>query len=393
MTLRQAPSLIDVARLAGVSTATAGRALGGYGSVRDGTRERVAAAAAELGYRSNDLARSMITGSTRLIGVVVPDVTNPFFASALRGIADAAQSNGFDVLLANSDRDVVAEARAVHVMASKRVDGVVVAAADPQRGGHLVELVDRGTPVVLLDRVARGLEGVSSVMIDHEGAMHAAVEHLLGLGHRRIGILTQASRAGVVVAGPGSEPREGAGGAGAAGSTLASGDGASTGGGPGGEASAIGPAAALPSQLRLLAYLDALRDADIEAQPSWMASAPYDRDAACAAARALLERSDRPSALVCTDSVLAAGAYQAAQELGLRVPDEVSLLGFDDDAWTTLVRPQLSVVQQPSYELGVASARRLLGLVTGGGGDAPGTSLRLPAVVVPRASTGAPGPA
>ena len=120
----------DVARAAGVSTATAARALGGYGSVRESTRERVQAAAEQLGYRANSLARSMITGSTRTLGVVMSDIENPFFRRSLRGIADTARAQGFEVLLANTDEELDKEETAVRVMTERRVDGLVVCPAD-----------------------------------------------------------------------------------------------------------------------------------------------------------------------------------------------------------------------------------------------------------------------
>jgi LacI family transcriptional regulator len=127
---RATPTLPDVAQAAGVSTATAARALGGYGSVREETRQRVQAAAAELGYRANSLARSLITGSTNTIGVVLADIENSFFARALRGIADTAHTEGFEVVLVNSDEDLGNERNAVRVLTEKRVDGLVVCPAD-----------------------------------------------------------------------------------------------------------------------------------------------------------------------------------------------------------------------------------------------------------------------
>jgi LacI family transcriptional regulator len=342
------PSLIDVARRAGVSTATAGRALGGYGQVREQTRVRVEAAATELGYRSNGLARSMITGTTRLIGVIVTDVSNPFFASALRGITDATQAAGFDVLLANTGSDVEAESRAAQVMSEKRADGAIVAAADPGRSAHLARLHDTGVPLVLLDRRVADLPDVDSVMIDHARAMRAAVQHLLALGHRDIGIVTEA--------GPTREP-----------------------------------SAPLPSRLRFEAYLSEMAEAGIEVVPEWVATATYDRDAAHHAATAVLKRRRRPTALICTDSVLASGTFRAAQDAGVSVPDELSLIGFDDDTWTTLVRPELTVVAQPSYELGQQSAHRLLSRISDEtpAVDAPGEEFRLEATVVARGSTAA----
>ena len=136
-TRRDQVSIPQVAQAAGVSTATAGRALGGYGSVSQEARERVLAAAAELGYQRNDLARAIITGRSDTIGLVVADIENPFFAAAVRGVSDAARAGGYEVLLANTDEDPARERSAVDVLLAKRVDGLIVA---PTAGSaeHLV---------------------------------------------------------------------------------------------------------------------------------------------------------------------------------------------------------------------------------------------------------------
>ncbi|MBC3193711.1 LacI family DNA-binding transcriptional regulator [Pseudonocardia sp. C8] len=341
------PSLIDVARRAGVSTATAGRALGGYGQVREDTRTRVQNAAAELGYRSNGLARSMITGSTRLIGVIVTDVANPFFASALRGITDTTQAAGFDVLLSSTGSDLDAEVRAARVMSEKRADGTIVAAADPAHAAHLARLDSAGVPLVLLDRQITGLPGVGTVMVDHAHAMQDAVQHLLALGHRDIGIVTEATA---------DRPDH----------------------------------APLPSRIRFDAYLAEMAAAGIEVPREWVATAAYDRAAAYAATMTLLTGTHRPTALVCTDSVLASGAFRAVQDRGIAVPRDLSIIGFDDDTWTTLVRPELTVVAQPSYELGEYSARHLIGRITDDGEQA--RDIRLRATLAHRASTAPPPP-
>ncbi|EHR61871.1 LacI family DNA-binding transcriptional regulator [Saccharomonospora cyanea] len=346
------PSLIDVARAAEVSTATAGRALGGYGQVSERARERVLRAAAELGYRTNSLARSMITGSTHTIGVIVTDVANPFFAMALRGITDVAHPAGFEVLLVNTGRNVEAEQRAVTVMSEKRVDGIIVAAARPSRGRHLKQTIDAGVPVVLLDREVSGVSEADTVTIDNEHAAGEATRHLLELGHRRIGLVTEAGDEFDRLRRPGNR-RKGL----------------------------------LPSALRLRGYLRALEDAGLPVEESLVATARYDRESAYEAAGRLLALPEPPSAVLCTDNVLASGAYRAVQDSGLRIPEEISVVGFDDEPWTTLVRPALTVVEQPDYELGLRAGRQLLHRLDGGSGSAKPQSVRLRATLVVRDST------
>src|SRR3712207_4244948 len=148
---RRPVTIPDVARHAGVSTATAGRALGGYGAVSPDARNRVLAAAAELGYRPNELARSMITGKTFTIGVIVADIENPFFARVSRGVTDTARDAGFEVILVNTDEDVEAERNALKVLQEKRVDGVIVAPASASEADHLAEAHRAGCPIALVD--------------------------------------------------------------------------------------------------------------------------------------------------------------------------------------------------------------------------------------------------
>ncbi|WP_229874421.1 LacI family DNA-binding transcriptional regulator [Amycolatopsis deserti] len=350
VTTHGAASLIDVARAAGVSTATAGRALGGYGQVSERTRERVLAAAAELGYRPNGLARSMVTGSTQTIGVVVTDVANPFFATALRGITDVTSPAGFEVLLANTGGVLEAEQRAVSVMSEKRVDGVIVAAARPGEGAHLRRAMDAGVPVVLIDRQVSGVPEADSVTVDNDHAAAEAVGHLAELGHRRIGVITEAGdQLARVRAG---NRRRGL----------------------------------FPSAVRLRGYVSALEAAGLPVDAALVASARYDRSSAYDALNRLLDLPEPPTAVLCTDNVLASGAYRAAQDRGLRMPSELSLIGFDDEPWTTLVRPELTIVEQPTYELGARAGRQLLDRIAAGAPRRP-QHVQLRAKLVARGST------
>ncbi|GHF68745.1 LacI family transcriptional regulator [Amycolatopsis bartoniae] len=343
-------SLIDVARAAGVSTATAGRALGGYGQVSDRTRERVLAAAAELGYRTNGLARSMVTGSTQTIGVVVTDVANPFFATALRGITDVTSPAGFEVLLANTGGTREAEQRAVTVMSEKRVDGMIVAAAQPGDGAHLKHAMDVGVPVVLLDRQVTGVPDADTITIDNEHAAAEAVAHLLELGHRRIGVITEAGDQLARVR-SGSRRR-----------------------------------GLFPSAVRLRGYVRALQAAGIEIDERLVAPARYERESAYDAMTSLLDSAVPPTAVLCTDNVLASGAYRAAQDRGLSMPADLSLVGFDDEPWTTLVRPELTIVEQPTYDLGARAGRQLLDRLAGSANRSP-QHVQLKAKLVVREST------
>jgi LacI family transcriptional regulator len=352
------PTIRDVARVAGVSVATASRALGNYGRVSDDTRTRVLAATEQIGYRPNSLARSMITRRTNSIGVVCADISSPFFAGVVRGITDEAKRAGYDILLVNTDEDVDTERESVELLMDKRVDGLIVSAADVCEVEHLAAAQERGTPVVLIDRISSMLRA-DAVTVDDVGATEHAVTHLLGLGHRRIAILAELrierEADWSALLGPELDRDRG-------------------------ELNA--------SAARLLGYLRAHRTAGVEVDPSLVCrTGTYDVDAAARTATELLSRSDRPSALVTTDNVMTVGGFRAVRELDLDLPGDLSFVGFDNLDWTTLVRPALTLVEQPMHEIGEQAARRLVERI--GGDDQEPRRILLPTSFLVRGSTAA----
>ena len=353
------PTVRDVAAAAGVSTATAARALGGYGRVSAGVRERVAGAAAALGYRPNVLARSMITGSSHTLGVIIADIENPFFATAVRGIADTAHEAGFQVVLANTDEDLEKERAAVGILLEKRVDGLLVAATSAADAAHLREAVARGLPLVCLDRVVPGL-ATDAVVVDSLRAAHNAVSHLLRLGHRRIAI---------VAADEQDPPSE---------EVLAA-------------APPWGLPGALPDAARLCGYLTAHRAAGVAVAPELVRRCRYGRETAAAEAAAVLRLAQPPTAIFTTDAIMTLGAMEAIVASGLVIPDELSVVAFDDADWITLLRPPLSVVAQPVYELGATATRRLLERIAGS--ESPPEVIVLDTTFIVRESTRRAAPA
>src|SRR5215211_1267610 len=179
----------DVAQKAGVSKATAARVLGRYGTTSSAVKDKVLAAAQELGYQANELARSMTTGRSGIIGVIVGDIENPYFGLAVRGISDVARAAGFDVILANSGEDPKKERAAVRVFLGKRVDGLIITPASITESEHLQEVQKAGRPLVLLDRYIPSLE-VDTVATNDRAAALAAARVLIEAGHRRIGYLS-----------------------------------------------------------------------------------------------------------------------------------------------------------------------------------------------------------
>ena len=186
---RRDVTVADVAKAAQVSKAQAARALGNYGAVSDDVRERVLAAAEELDYRPNELARSMNTGKSHTIGVVVGDIENPHFGLATRGITDTAKKAGYNVILVNTDEDRAAEVDAVRVLLDKRVDGLIVAPASSVDTEHLQEVHRSGRPLVFIDRTAGDLK-VETMAVDMVRISREATQYLLEAGHRRIAFIS-----------------------------------------------------------------------------------------------------------------------------------------------------------------------------------------------------------
>ncbi len=334
------PTVADVAAAAHVSKATAARVLGGYGPVSDEVRLRVVAAAEALGYRPNRLARSMSSGRTRTIGVVVGDIQLPFFAGAVRGITDIVQAEGWEVVLANTNEDPSHERNAVRVMFEKRVDGLIVAPASSEEGDHLNQLVNRGLPVVLLDRRARGV-AADAVVVDSEAAVERAVRYLAHLGHERIAVVGNTGPTALPIGLERARPNT----SDAARSKMLS--------------------ELKPSIARYWGYFDGLQAAGIAVDPDLVRRTEYTRDSAAVHTLAVLMRSRPATAIITTDSLMTLGVLDAVRHSGLKMPDDLSLIGFDDAEWATVTVPTLTVIAQPVLELGATAGRLLLARIRG----------------------------
>ncbi|SMG60517.1 LacI family DNA-binding transcriptional regulator [Paraburkholderia susongensis] len=320
--------LIDVAHRAEVSRATAARVLGGYGFVGGETRERVLAAARELNYSANVVARAMRAGRTQTIGVVVADISNSFFSHATRAIIDTAAKAGYQTLVLNTDDDLAKEIDAVRVLVEKRVDGLIVVPSSPTRYDHLVQEGELAKPLVLLDRRVEELH-VPVVCTDDRGGARAAVELFLARGHTRIGLLvaTAAARGGPQAPQPDDAV-----------STV---------------------------HERVAGALEAI-DARRARQPAIR----YCRstiEEAREGALALLTHKTPATAILATNEEMTFGVLAACDELGLAVGKDVSLVSFDDTPWSRAIAPAISVVRRPVYELGHAAASALIREIRGEG--------------------------
>ncbi|MFE4836247.1 LacI family DNA-binding transcriptional regulator [Arthrobacter sp. NPDC056691] len=345
---RRDVTVADVAKAAQVSKAQAARALGNYGAVSDDVRERVLAAAEELEYRPNELARSMNTGKSHTIGVVVGDIENPHFGLATRGITDTAKKSGFNVILVNTDENTAAEVDAVRVLLDKRVDGLIVAPASSMETQHLRRVRESGRPLVLLDRSAGGLDA-ETVAVDMAAISYESTRYLLDAGHRRVAFISTVR----------TDARY------TAGMRLDS------------------------SQIsdRLEGMRRAFADAGREFPEDLVRLNAGDAGSIRNLTREVLLGADPATAVVASDGLIALSVVEAIQELGLQIPDEVSFLMYDDFAWTRLTTPPLTVVAQPVYEMGAAAASALIRQIEGRPPLAPAPEFN--AVLVRRGSVGA----
>jgi LacI family transcriptional regulator len=309
-----AATIRDVAAAAGVSPATVSRVLNGKVEVAQHLRDRVTTAVARLGYRPNGLARSLRTQATQVLGVVISDITNPFFTAVVRGVEDAAQAAGYSVILANSDEDLAKERQYLEVAAAEQFAGVVLSPASSQRTD--ISLLDQyGIPVVTVDRRLR-LNSVDSVLINNYGAAKVATSHLAEQGCRRIALIS-------------------------------------------------GPTSTTTGERRLAGFRAALKQAGLRGDPSLVKRADFRVEGGYTAAMELLSSPRPPDGLLVSNNLMSIGALQAIGELGLHLPEDLAFAAFDGIGMARALRPTLTVVEQPTYEIGTCAAELLLQRVRG----------------------------
>jgi LacI family transcriptional regulator len=340
-------ALRDVARRSGVHAATASRALNPATRmlVSEETAIRVLAAAADLGYRPNTVARSLRTRRSHTIGVLIPDLTNPLFPPIVRGLEDRLAEDGYVALLGNTDADDEREQMVFELMRARHVDGFVLATATTH-SPVLAEAARAGLLVVLVNRRSDEFS-FPSVAVDNECGIRLAVGHLTGLGHRRI-------------------------------------------------AHVAGPQDTSTGRDRLRGFQAALADAGLAADPALIARAgAFAIEEGYRCARELLGggaaggASGPPfTAVAAGNDMLAIGCYKALEEAGLRCPEDVSVIGFNDMPFIDRLRPPLSTIAFPHYQVGTEAAQLLLERLAGD--ERPVRSLYLAPELVARGSTAPP---
>jgi LacI family transcriptional regulator len=310
---RSRPTIYDVARLAGVSTATVSRALNGTGQIAPATRATIDAAVEQLGYHPNTVARSLVTKSTQTIALLLPEITNPFYAALVSGIQRCALETGHTMLLCTTESDPEREEQYLNLLRAKQVDGVLVdgLVLPPDT---IARFVRNGLPIVCLDRDVDST-AVPLVQVDNRLGARMATEHLLSLGHRRVGHIAGAPDLRI-------------------------------------------------SEERIEGYREALSAAGLEPEPQLLAVGSFTEEGGYEAMRALLESTELTGVFAAND-LSAIGAVSAIVESGRRVPEDVSVVGFDDLRLSRYTTPPLTTIHQPALEIAERATQLLLDLAAG----------------------------
>ncbi|MFV9568200.1 LacI family DNA-binding transcriptional regulator [Thermoanaerobacter mathranii] len=303
----------EVAKRAGVSVATVSRVLNGSDSVSEETKERVLKAIKELNYHPNLLGRNLRRAETRMILALMPNVSNPFYARVVKGIEDVAHKNGYNVMLCNTDSDINREKAYLELLKNRLADGVIFMA--PVMSKEELTLIGQNYPVIQCCEYIEGA-GVSYVSIDNFSAAYKAVRHLIGLGHKRIGMISCENEL-------------------------------------------------VSTKQREAGYRKALEDSGLEFDEKLMKYGDYSFKSGVRAAKQLLAMEERPTAIFAISDIMAIGAIRAIKEEGLKVPEDIAVVGFDDISFASMYDPMLTTISQPKYDLGCVAMELLIKHISG----------------------------
>jgi len=299
------PTINDVARLAGVSVGTVSRVLSGNKTVRAELRDRVQSAVKELGYRPNLTARAMRTNKINILGLVVPDIGNPFFGQIARELEIEAEKRGFSILVANSHGDPERELRQIHSLVERALSGLIVVACSDRSHGELATI---DTPIISLDR---RLGTFPLATIDNEGMSAELGRHIADLGHRRVAYIS-------------------------------------------------GPLSTEVARARAEGFRSGFEAAAGQGHDLHLVEGDFSFEAGEHHAQSLLQGASRPTALIGANDQIAIGILRAARDLRLSVPEDLSVAGFDDIILAPLVVPSLTTVSQPTRELAASAVRKIV---------------------------------
>ena len=301
--------MLDVAATAGVSVATVSAFFNGTAPVSTELRSRIEQAVQSIGYKRNAIARSLKMGTTKTIGLVIADITNPFFTDVTSVIQDVLHRSGYAVMLCCTDEDPAMQDEQISLLLDRMVDGLIIA---PAGDDHALEkvLARASIPTVLIDRICGGIEA-DAVVLDNQRAVQDAINYLIGLGHRRIGYISGSLET-------------------------------STGLG------------------RLAGYKAALESAHIATRVDLIRFGNFRERDAYNATMQLLVQPERPTALFSANNLMVIGVMKALRDMGLRCPDDISVSSFDDFPWADVFQPNLTTIAQPVEAIGEQAAQLIL---------------------------------
>jgi LacI family transcriptional regulator len=302
----------DVAKLAGVSPITVSRVINKAGYISDETRRRVEEAIRQLGYVPNTLARSLRLRQTNTLALVLTDITNPFWTTVVRGVEDAASDAGFNVILCNTDESEIEQEKYLNVLLQKRVDGVLLVPVRCNRE-TVQGIQNQNVPLVVLDRHIPGVE-VDSVRCDSEGGAFDLIKLLLARGHTKIAMLS-------------------------------------------------GPQGVSSADDRVAGYMRALEQAGLDHQNELIFYGEFTQQSGYEMAQKALGVQPRPTAFFAANNFITMGSFKAARDAGLKVPEDIALVGFDDLPIELIIDPFFTVAAQPAYAMGKQATELILARV------------------------------
>ncbi len=306
----------EVARQAKVSVGTVSNVLAGSATVRAELRRRVEEAMRGLDYHPNQIARSLKTRQTKTLGLVISDITNPFFPQVVRGAEDAAMESGYLLITLNTDDNPERERHALSMLRARKVDGLLLTVASAREDlNHVEQFQASGLPIVCIDRKVPNI-ALDLVCSDNARGARMCMQHLLSRGHHRVGYLS-------------------------------------------------GSVGLFTAETRLAGFNQALAEAGISGDPRLVRHGDFRLESGYRLAKEMLLEHDPPSALFASNAMMGFGALKAIHELGLRCPEDVALAMFDDVPFGDVIQPRLTVVAQPAYEMGRVGAQLLIARLEG----------------------------
>lgn len=310
-------TIADIARVANVSKATVSRVVNNkLEGVGKETRERILQIIEEYKFQPSMIARGLVTKRTKSLGLIIPDITNPFFPQLVRGAEDYANKNGYTLFLCNSDKSIEKEKDYINVFIEKSVDGVILTSNISEKSSQYSALKNYAIPLVLLDRYVDGSEYDVGVFLDNVKGAYLAVSYLLNKGHKNIAFIT-------------------------------------------------GPMSVTTSMNRFKGYEMALNEKKLEVDQSLIKEGDYLIDSGIKKVTELLEEGKKFTAVFAGNDMMAIGAMKALKSRNIKIPENVEVIGFDNIELSQVVEPPLTTVAQPAYDMGVLGAKLLIKLIEG----------------------------